>query len=327
MRRTIRLPNAATMHTMDNYLRLNNFCFDNLNQEFVLKAQSNLVHAQPFVLAQLAAWGQEVRQAGGRITYDGPILPGIQYAIRLGLFDYLGIKTDHVMIEHEPAGRFIELTSIRTSKEMDAFLTNVVPLLHLPSREPREALNYCLSELVRNVLEHSGATNGAVACAQYYKKPQYVAIGVADCGRGVRNTLTRNYPSLAEADDADALAVALLPGTTGAVRGRLGATENAGAGLFFTKSIARTGRQHFGIISGGAYYRLNPSNKGPLQPKPLKDNHRLEKGTPFWRGTIVGLNVNVSRTTPFNEVLGQIRRIFPSGKAQKRDYSKKVRFE
>ncbi|EKD47873.1 MAG: hypothetical protein ACD_65C00239G0001, partial [uncultured bacterium] len=39
-----------------------------------------------------------------------------------------------------------------------------------------------MSELVRNVLEHSMSKHGAIVSAQYYKKSNTVRIGIADTG-------------------------------------------------------------------------------------------------------------------------------------------------
>lgn len=91
------------------------------------------------------------------------------YLVRMGLFKILNVASDINVVEHEPAGRFIPITQIRTSGELSKFVTEMIPLLHL-NPEQAETIGYIVSELGRNVIEHAQADNGAILCAQYYKK-------------------------------------------------------------------------------------------------------------------------------------------------------------
>ena len=88
------------------------------------------------------------------------------------LFNLLKIPTEINFVEHEAAGRFIPLQQIRTSMELTKFISEMIPLLHLDP-EPAKTIGYIVSELVRNVLEHAETPNGAVLCAQYYKKTNF----------------------------------------------------------------------------------------------------------------------------------------------------------
>src|SRR5205814_597417 len=73
-----------------------------------------------------------------------------------------------------------------------SFLADMVPLLHA-SRSEVEPIQYVISELVRNVLEHSGSATGAVLCAQYYAESKRLALGVADAGIGIRASLEGHF--------------------------------------------------------------------------------------------------------------------------------------
>ena len=90
----------------------------------------------------------------------------------------------------------------------------MIPLLHF-DQEKVEPIRYIISELVRNVFEHAGSTEGAIVCAQYYKKSNTIRIGVADAGVGIKNTLDRLYNPK---DDIEALSLALTPGITGTTK-------------------------------------------------------------------------------------------------------------
>jgi len=138
--------------------------------------------------------------------------------------------------------------TISTREEHGDLMAEVVPLLHL-SDEPEQAraVHYVLSEMIRNVREHSDSRHGAVVCAQYYTGERaggrpYVSVGVADTGRGVRESLRWNYPEVD--DDRKAVLAAIKPGITGAVPTQYGHSNNAGAGLFYTRR-----RAHMGIAA------------------------------------------------------------------------------
>jgi two-component sensor histidine kinase len=92
--------------------------------------------------------------------------------------------------ERAPEGRFIPLSQIRTADESTRFVTDMIPLLHLPPDQAR-AIGHVVSELLSNVLEHSGSPHGAILCAQYYRKSNTIRIGIADTGKGIKATINR----------------------------------------------------------------------------------------------------------------------------------------
>jgi hypothetical protein len=143
-------------------------------------------------------------------------------------------------------------------------------LLHAP-KEVSDPIKYVFSEIVRNTLEHSGSPVGAFVAAQYYAKSKRIAIGIADAGIGVFQHMKR-FHSVVSAGDA--ITLALQPGITGTTQ-RIGGTEtNAGAGLFYTKSIASLSKNMFLIYSGDAAYRLMGGGKKTapdLHANPIDD--------------------------------------------------------
>ncbi|MDP2932730.1 MAG: ATP-binding protein, partial [bacterium] len=191
-----------------------------------------------------------IKHKNGRIEVEELHAKSRHYLERMGLFKILGVKTGISVIEHEPSGRFVPISRITDSAELDKFITDIVPLLHLEP-EQAEPIRYVISELVRNVLEHAQTPDGAIVCAQFYKKSNAIKIGVADTGIGVKSSINSSYEA---SDDLAAIKLALTPGITGTTN-KVGGTEsNAGAGLFFIKSIAKTNRDFFVIYSGNAMY-------------------------------------------------------------------------
>jgi len=177
--------------------------------------------------------------------------------------------------------------------------------LHLEP-EPSKTIGYIVSELARNVIEHAETEHGAVLCAQYYKKSNSIRIGIADTGVGIKETINRSH---AAPTDLDAIRLALWPGITGTTRREGGTEQNAGAGLFFIKSIASVNRDFFVIYSGRGFYKLLKRPAGSrirLHADPFEDRHSKETDLPAWRGTIVGADITLDQTAEFSSLLDAV---------------------
>lgn len=176
-----------------------------------------------------------------------------------------------------------------------------------------------MSELLRNVLEHSESPDGAFVCAHRYSSSntRRVTLAVADCGQGISAHLGRAYPAAA-GDDKIALGLAMQPGVTGAVRGQYGTVENAGAGLFITRSIAKGSGGYFFLLSGRAAYRLRRSldedalSELFIDPydEPRCDRYSFDSA---WQGTVVSVEI---RTEKIGDYKGFFQWIF--GKVPRR---------
>jgi anti-sigma regulatory factor (Ser/Thr protein kinase) len=245
----------------------------------------------------------------------------------MGLFRLLGIETDMDIVEHEPAGRFIPLTRIINSQELTRFITEIIPLLHLDPKQA-DSIKYVVSELVRNVFEHSQSEKGAIVAAQYYKKSNTIRIGIVDTGVGIKKTINNVYPAKTH---LEAIRLALMPGITGTTK-KIGGTEyNAGAGLFFIKSIAQVNREFFMIYSGNAIYKLLKSKSDSkhilLHGDPFKDRHSKGEGYPLWAGTVVGVDISLSKTEEFSALLDLIRDAYiKTIKERKKEKYRRPRF-
>ena len=253
----------------------------------------------PMVLSMIAALGLQVDSS--KIQCEKLEATSKHYLERMKLFDFLGVKSDITITEHEAAGRFVPLTQIKDSASLTKFVTEVTPLLHL---EPKHAepIRYIMSELIRNVLEHSLSKHGAIVSAQYYKKSNTIRIGIADTGIGIWKSMNESYNPK---DDLESLRMALTPGITGTTRKEGGTERNAGAGLFFIKSIASVNSDFFVIYSGKAMYKLlkRTGKKIQLHADPLKDRHSKRNDLPGWHGTVVGIDLSLDTTQEFSLLL------------------------
>ena len=321
----IYLPNSAFLGNIDTFLH----SIEN-NNEDVLKVTFNKkwMSLHPVVLSMVGALGVYFKENNKKIICDG--CDGIEktsenYLEKMGLLKILKAKSIKPY-EYEPAGRFIPLTRITNSKELGTMITDMIPLLHTTPQQA-EPIEYIISELVRNVFEHSESPIGAIVCAQFFKKSNRISIGIVDLGLGIKSTLSRSHRV---DNDIIGLRLALTPGITGWSKNPRGTEFNAGGGLFFIKSIAMVNRDFFVIYSGNAMYKLLkiPDKKiVKLNVDPFVDKNSRHSNFPYWNGTVVGVDISLKRHEKFDVLLKFIRDAYRLDvKKRKRGKLKKARF-
>lgn len=297
----IHLPNSAFLGNIDSFLR----GFHPASPESLqITSNPNWVSVHPVVLTMLAALGAKIKPQDIVIDHFNP--KSKNYFERMGLFKYLGLKSDISITTHESSGRFVPITQIKDPLSLDKFVADLTPLLHL---EPKEAepIRYIVDELVRNVLEHARSPQGAFVAAQYYPKSNSIKIGVADTGIGIKQSISHSH---SVASDLQAIRLALMPGITGTTAKEGGTSRNAGAGLFFIKSIAHANHSFFILYSGSGFYKLLKKNKDSLPFDPFIDHHTKYHNLPKWSGTVVGVDVSLDRTPTFTSLLDLIKKSY-----------------
>lgn len=317
----IYLPNSVWIGNIDPFIN----SLDTSNENIlVITSHKRWVSVHPVVLCMIAGLGLFMREkmtslsnslSVPKINFEKMTAKSKHYFERMKLFDFLNLKSEIKITTHESAGRFIPLTKIGNSEDLDNFIREMIPLLHL-KHEQAEPIKYIISELVRNVLEHASSDSGAIVCAQYYKQSNTIRIGVVDMGVGIKETLKKYY---GPKNDLGALLLALTPGITGTTK-KLGGTEtNAGAGLFFIKSLAKISGDFFMIYSGNAMYKLLKTTKNEkikLISNPSQDHHSSKENLPYWDGTVVAIDICLNETIDFNSLLEQIRNVYMAGKKE-----------
>ncbi|HBR58246.1 MAG TPA: hypothetical protein DEA22_12385, partial [Blastocatellia bacterium] len=113
-------------------------------------------------------------------------------------------------------------------------------------------------------------------------------------------------------DDLDAIRLALTPGITGTTTKIGGTEQNAGAGLFFIKTIAYMNRDPFLIYSGNAMFKLlqRTAARIVLRGDPFMDRHSVESNLPYWQGVVVGIDIALETVQEFTELLKSIRKFY-----------------
>jgi anti-sigma regulatory factor (Ser/Thr protein kinase) len=282
----------------------------------------------PIGLAFYAALGDYFKEQEceieGRINYS---IRSIPYLQRMGLFSALGFKREVIDInEHEESGRFIPLKKIYTNADLNKFIKEIDPILHT-TRENSRSIKHVFSEILRNVIEHAYPKYGANVCATYNRKRKKISIGISDAGIGLAESLRESHHIK---DDKEAIIKALTPGITGKTKRLGGTAENAGAGLFFTKGIAQSTRNHFIIYSNSAYYKLLSTPKGSrlsYNPNPEMDRAKIRTDLPKFQGTLVGIDINIDDNESFNNLIENIGQAYKiSVKKSQTDYYKRIKF-
>lgn len=319
------VPNSIALRNFDTIFSRNSFDFSDGLAQFMFHPRYVAMH--PVGLAFYAALRDYFTMNGIEVTaMINRDIRSIPYLQRMGLFTALGFQDPVTTAQHEEAGRFIPLTRITSSKELSAFLILLDPILHA-DRNTARIVKHVFSELLRNVVEHAESPVGGHVCATYNHRRRKISVGIADAGRGIRSAMRGHkiYDS-----NQDAILAALVPGVSGTTR-RLGGTrENAGAGLFFTKCIAQSTRNHFLIYSGDSYFKLlaTPRNKDIVfQPDPGADRATIKSGLPNFNGTLVGIDVSINDSDAFNELIDRIGATYSASlKKATSDHYKRIKF-
>lgn len=294
----IHLPNSGFLGNIDPVLR----GFDPSDPgELTITANERWISVHPLIVTMITALGRQVKPQN--IHWENATARSTHYFERIGFFKQTGAKAPMLIEEHDSTGRFIPVTRVMTSQEQSDFINDIVPMLHL-DYEQAAPIKYVIGELLRNVIEHASSKEGAWACAQRYAKSNTVRIGIVDTGIGIKKSLSDKYPVTS---DLDAIRYALMPGVSGSEDMDL----NAGAGLYFTKTIAQSNKNFFLIYSGSAAYKLLKTLKGTKKPRnnndPFKDRHSNQEGLPYWQGTAVGIDITLDNTKSFTEMMQEMR--------------------
>ena len=317
------IPNSIALRNFDSIFKNNSFDFS--DRKVNITCHPDYVAMHPIGLAFYAALGDHFFyndiETNLEINYE---IRSIPYLQRMGLFDALGYLDPIETKTHEETGRFIPLTRIHSS-DLERVLKTIDPILHT-TQDTSRPVKYVFSELLRNVFEHSRAPNGGHVCATFNKKKKKISVGISDNGQGILNGMRgfRRFTSHKEA-----ILNALTPGISGTNPKIGGTSQNAGAGLFYTKCIAQSTRNHFLIYSGDSYFKLRtaPSGTTTFNPNPVDDVSTIKDALPFFNGTLIGIDLSIDDTEAFNNLIKRIGEVYQlSVKKAKKNYYKKIKF-
>ena len=191
-----------------------------------------------------------------------------RYLQRIDFFKSLGIDIKENFTRRASGGQFCTFTSIKgqDSGLASKLADEIAQIIAYPQEEvfeftdqPHqedyfESIAYSVSELVKNVQQHSKGSG--YITAQYYKSLDKVKIAIFDDGIGVKESFNSNSNRSTSKihNDIEALRTALLPQVSSKLNNQRsawsdGTDENAGVGLTLLTEIA--------VESGGEYYLIS----------------------------------------------------------------------
>src|SRR3989344_2093941 len=316
----VHFSNSDYLAYIDRFL--NNLDLSNPH-DLNISSHPKWINVHPALLTLVASLAMQVGK--NNVKFDQLTASSGSYLDRMGLFNFTTQHSPYNINKKEESGRFIPLTVIKNSTEQSKFITDMIPLLHLPA-DKTDSIKYTIGELVRNVLEHSLSEDGAIVAAQYYKKSNTIRIGICDSGIGIKKSLQKYWSSHAKTD-LDAIKWALAPGISGTTSKEGGTEDNAGAGLFFIKSIAQVARSYFMIYSGSGIYKLLLRDKRientQLHPNPDDDRHSARNDGTYFQGTLVAIDLSLDNKSECTSLLAAIREVY--GKAIRERKKKKYK--
>ena len=195
----------------------------------------------------------------------------VSYMSRMDFFEHLGHPLTESNNRRDSGNRFVEFKELTDrssnaaniiSDEMATCITgdtNEPDLFEWTDTPPEngfyDAVAYSVSELIKNVQQHSCGT-GYIA-AQYYPAKDITQIAIVDTGIGVKESFERSSSPHAAGirSDMDALKKALeaeVSSKTHSSDAFRGAAENAGVGLTLLTDVAIQANGSYRLASGSA---------------------------------------------------------------------------
>ena len=185
------------------------------------------------------------------------------YLQRMDFFNLAGISTDETFSRRNSVTNFVELKHIGRGASIDtaSISTNIADCIapELANEvDPKktgyyDCIEYAVSELMNNVIQHSGGS-GFIG-AQYYRKRNTTQIAIADTGIGIMQSFFDSGSPHRKniANHRDAMRQALLPKTsskTHIIEPYGSGPVNAGVGLTLLSAVAMISGGEFLLISG-----------------------------------------------------------------------------
>ncbi len=119
---------------------------------------------------------------------------------------------------------------------------------------PYTCVMYAMSEMTRNVCDHSGSFGFALS--QHYPHNGMTKLAIADCGIGLLGSFRGCGLWKEHWSDKDAIEAAMTPFVTSKGFSVCGEPANAGVGLTILRELAKKLNGSFTLASGTGYYSL-----------------------------------------------------------------------
>ncbi|WP_371185645.1 ATP-binding protein [Thalassotalea maritima] len=202
--------------------------------------------------SKLRSWVRIRRQNNIRTTKSGHDRSTNvhSYLMHLGFFNFILMGGGNQVGQAPGSSAYLPITKIEkpaydaNTQELQIWYDNIMSSVRGLARvvsgtvedtEENRLYNYALREIIRNVFEHSNATECYV-CGQRWRNGK-VEIAVIDEGIGIANSLRRSH---IVANDMEALFMAIKPGisSTTNINQANNVYDNSGFGLYILSQLA-----------------------------------------------------------------------------------------
>ncbi len=200
----------------------------------------------------------------------------VEYLKRMNFFKNLDVNLPY-QYQRKNTFRLVEIQKYNNDNQIEV-LNSIMRVLRNNANIDDDvfaSLDYCLNEILDNVLNHSGIEEGWVV-AQYFEGMNAIRLIVGDHGMGIHESLKGVY----NYDEDQAITKCIEEGVTNG--------KGQGHGLYATSNFVRLNQGWLSMISGNR--KLDVSKK----------NTKLTD-IPFWQGTCVYLRINTNIPVDYKE--------------------------
>jgi hypothetical protein len=213
----------------------------------------------------------------------------VQYASRIDFFKHLGVEYKESFNRSASTGRFVEITPYNGDnfKEVNDKICKVVIANASVAIEVQQMLDYCLSEIMDNVLNHAAYPavykGEGCCCAQLFPSKNEIRLIICDTGVGIHTTLTSPPESqFKNMDEKDALSRCVEYGVTNG--------GGLGFGLYATSEFIKHNNGEMIVYSGNHFCRVTNGRVS------------VSEGD-FWQGTFVYMRINTKNIVDYKQIM------------------------
>ena len=251
------------------------------------------------------------------------------YAEHMRFYTAIGIKHGKGFDENYGNQRYLPITKLDIKELREQGATNLeriqevivsksnlmANVLSQGNSSYKKWLSYALTEIMRNIPEHSNAKE-IWYCAQYWPSYDLVELAILDEGIGIRESLLSNiaYESLIS-KDKDALKYALKPGISrtfvpGKSNSSMDEWANSGYGLYMVSRTCAALGGSFIILSGDAAMKVD------------EDGIKEYPQNCYLKGTAIQIRVRLSQMVKYEDV---VQKILSEGEKEAKEDKKTIK--
>lgn len=293
--RVERHDNVITIHSMNNpasvysFLRVLQKGIENGIKSFVIVCDDGTVYPDACVpIAGVIAFYKE----NYHISFSFKVEPN-SYLEHCGFLNPFCSTVDEISKEAFPFDKLYRYSSDEQVAALSQAYVDSLSSLTICSPGVLDSLNWCLSEIMDNVLLHSKVDHGFVM-AQYHRTRKYVSICVYDSGIGIYNSLRKSPHSPRKVTDAISLAI----------QEGVGDGKGQGNGLHGLYQIISENNGTLTITSGPA--SITWDNHGVM-----RKTTNLPRISSYFHATAVDYRLNLDTSIDFKRALDSIGRYEP----------------